>query len=583
MSGTLGTVDISASGGLTVGGTSVTAGVITLSAANGDLKAGNLTGTYGTVTVSDANGDIALGNVSGDAPVSITNSNGGISTGNIAAVDGSSITVTAAGSAGNISVGTVSGGSGPLDLVDLVAAGTLTTGDSSFSAGAITLSVGAGNLSLGTLTASSGALTVSDSAGNISTGVLSAGSDVTLTAADGTVKVGGPITLGNAGNGALTISATGVQTGDITNNSPLAAVGSGNDMSITASNGNISIGNVGTAGTGTVALTLGAAAGTITAGSINVEVLNAQASGNVDVGTPTLNSLTPGSASNLVSTTGGVTAGPVTSNHGLDVSAQTGIGLGAVSVVNGLQVASAGGTISTGNLADSGAGVAVISGGSTVTVGNVSADGNIQIGSIHGGVSTGNLATSSGTLTLLSNGALAVGTVSASSITAVTNGANAKYGNLSSSGVINLTINGGNLSTGDISRQPGLHHLDTGNEQVGNVTVTGNNFFFSLGDVAGQTLSIGSLNFAGTATATFGFRQHQLQHRQRQCRRGLRCEPGQWQPQHRQYRRRQRRHQTSATATAPSTPAISAPAAARSASRTAATAWRSATSWPVAR
>jgi len=505
VSGTLGTVDISASAGLTVGGSSVTAGVITLSAANGDLTAGNLTGTYGNVTISDANGTTILGNISGDAPVSITNSNGSIGTGTIAAVDGSSITVTAAGSSGNISVGTLSGGDGPLGLIDLVAAGTLTTADTNFSAGSVTLSAGAGSLSLGTLTASSGALTISDSAGSISTGILSAGSDVTLTATGGTVKVGGPITLGNAGNGALTISATDVQTGDITNNSPLAAVGSGNDISITASAGNINIGNVGTAGTGTVALTLAAAAGTITAGSINVEVLDAQASGNVDVGTLTLNSLTPGGASNLVSSAGSVTAGPVTSNHGLDVAAQTGISLGAVNVVNGLQVDSAGGTISTGDLTDSGAGVSVVNGGTALTIGNVSADGNIQIGSVHGGVDTGNLSAGSGTLTLMSNGALSVGEVSASSVTAVTNGANAKYGDLNSSGVINLTVNGGNLSTGDITGNQVFTTLDTGNEQVGNVNVTGTNFFFSMGDVAGQTLSIGSLDFAGTATVTFGF------------------------------------------------------------------------------
>src|SRR5262249_55079099 len=148
---------------------------------------------------------------------------------------------------------------------------------------------------------------------------------------------------------------------------------------------------------------------------------------------------------------------------------------------------------------DAGA-ITLSAGAGSLSFGALTAEsGDLTITSSGGGVKTGLIKAGSGRLELSANGTGNVAGIDAAAGDAVSSGGKASYGTINSSGVVNLTVNGGDLQTADVTADQFFTTLDTGNEHVGNVHVTGDNFFFSLGDHAGQNLQIDGLNFNGGA------------------------------------------------------------------------------------
>lgn len=585
---TAGTLDVV---GGSVSTQNLSGGNVTVAAAGGGISTGSITGTA-SVTVESTGGTVDIGAVTAPAisstiaggnatfgdlnstgTIELVQDSGNLATGNITASQFTSAVDTGNEQVGNVSVngsnlffglGDVAGqalqignisysGSTPLSFSYTNA--SLTVGNVS-TGGSLDVALTNGKLVAGSISAGSGSINLGSTNNSISTAALSAPGNITVTAG-GAVNVSGVTTLGNSSNnGALQVSGSSVQMGDIVNDSPLVSTGTANDMHITATGGDIALGNVGTAGVGTVALTLSAGSGSISTGNISLEVVNASSSGNISLGTLSLESLTPGEAgaSNLTSGAGSVTTGGIVSNHALDVSGQTGISVGDVAVTGGLQLSSGAGGIVTGNLSDSGGGVgtsaagttqvgsvtadgdidlattagnlgtgSLTANGSAITVTDSAAGGNVTVGTLSGGTGAlssvdlsagGSLTTASpgtsitaGSITLnAGSGALSFGalTATAGNLSVSNSGGTVSVGNLSATGNVDLGASGA-LSAGNIGAAGLSSNVGGGNEQVGNLDITGNTLNFTLGDVSGQTLQIGNIIDSGGSPLSFAY------------------------------------------------------------------------------
>ncbi|MBL6749908.1 MAG: S-layer family protein, partial [Nevskia sp.] len=428
-------------------------GMLSLNAVTIDPAALNLTGTSGlTVTGSSlTGGPITLDATAGAVTVSGST------------LDGTSLTIDAATGIG-ISADSKLLSTSFIDLAST--AGSVTLGGNLNNGGAVSIS--GGSLSTGNLSGSSIDLTATS--GDLDTGTLTAGTNITLTASKGLVDVAGLMTLGTAGNGALQVTGLGVTTQDIVNDSPLGAVGTANDMSITATNGSIVTGNVSTAGVGTVYLVLSATGGSISTGNIDLEGLSAQATGDVSLGGLVLNSLTPGAAgsSQVTSSGGSVAIGTFTSNHGLNVNAAGMVGLGSAQV--------------SGNLG--------VTGGGAVTLAGASVSGGITVQ----GASVAAADLSGATVKVTStSGSITVGNVSATA--------------QSTDPVMLQAANG--LTAGDITSN-GMYVLATdGNIILGNLKIgTGDFTLLSSTSAAGAFQTVGNIDYAGAAGLTFSADNH---------------------------------------------------------------------------
>ena len=522
-SGTLGTLDIESSGGIDIGGpahAATTAGVMTLKAGIGDVTTGDLTGTFSSVTVSSGNGNIVLGKVTADGPISITSvgtsnningtvvTNGNISTGDLTDTSGNGITVTSSGF-GSITVGTLSGSSdGSLGVVTLAAAGALKTTGPAITAGSITLSAGNGDLTAGDLTStnSGSSVNITDTNGKIIVGTVTARGDIVIHDGGGGIQT--QDLRANKGAASILVTSTGsganIKLGALSGGStdtPLGTVSLISGGSLATGSSDI------TAGT----ITLSAGSGSLAFG--NLDALSGALSVNNSGGSITLSSLLAAGDITLTAAGGGITSGNLQAGSGTIKVTSTGsgadidvgtLGGGSSGLVN--VTLSAGGSLSSASTDITAGSIALVAGAGTLSFGALTASsGPLVIGNTGGAVHTGNLTADHGKLTLVSNGALTVGNVSASSMEAVNSGGNALYGDLISSGVIDITTRGGNLKIGNVTANQFFTNVDTGNEQVGNVDITGTNFFFSLGDISGQTLSIGNLSFAAPGNITFGY------------------------------------------------------------------------------
>ena len=336
--------------------------------ANGYAQIAGITTTNATAAAVAINVNNNLGGTGGAALHNITTGAGGTITVTTAAggnVTGGSISQTAAtllnsGAAGTVALttgGPTSGITGILTTADTITATTGTGGVSitetdgaSFTATA----TGAGNISL---TSTSGTLTIAG-ATNTGTGTitLSSGDAVTLNAAlgdatDGTItimantngagaegftqNVGGTITTGNAGGGAVAISvnAAGGGTGAAALNN--ITTGAGGTITVTTATGvNATGGSITqTAATllnsgaaGTVVLATGGAASGIGTGGANIlttaDTITASAgSGGVfitetDGASFTVVTVTGGGTVNLTSTAGNALVGAVNAAGG---------------------------------------------------------------------------------------------------------------------------------------------------------------------------------------------------------------------------------------------------------------------------
>ncbi len=176
-------------------------------------------------------------------------------------------------------------------------------------AGNIDIEVSEANLAFNTVTATSGSITLANAGGDLSLDTLNSNHSATLQAS-GKVTLTGTATVGNGGTGGLSISAgTGVTASDIVSNSSIA--GSGNKLAITASTGDVVLGNVTTRGGVGAGLSVVAHKGNLTAGNITADSMSLQTGlGNLSAGT-----LIASSGDITVSGNGGaVNVGDVTAN-----------------------------------------------------------------------------------------------------------------------------------------------------------------------------------------------------------------------------------------------------------------------------
>ena len=231
--------------------------------------------------------------------------------------------------------------------------------------------------------------------------------------------------------------------------------------------------------------------------------------GNAGVGID--NSALNGTAVAIGSSAGSVAIGSSTlAGQTLGVSAATGASLTGDSYSFNQAIAigsNAGQTLIDNNLATTG--TLLVAGGS-VSAQNLSGS-SVTVASGGGGISTGTIAGTTGVTIDSSGGAVGTGDITAPSISSTIAGGNATFGNLNATGgTIDLTQDSGNLTVGNVSAGQFTSAVNTGNEQVGDVNVSGNNLFFGLGDVAGQTLQIGNISYAGSSPLSFNYNNASL-------------------------------------------------------------------------
>ncbi|WP_036517772.1 beta strand repeat-containing protein, partial [Nevskia soli] len=512
-------VDVSAYGGVTIGGSDIVARGISLGAGNGNLSAGNITATRGGIILNDSGGSIAVGKLSASASSSdgsvsaviTAYAAGGISTGSIttsAFASGSFLDAYIQLEANSSRFSTQLGG-------ELLVAGTISTSasnsggnaDSGISTDAgVTLYNGKGGITTGDIDTHASAF-VGGLRGNIDlkafSGNVGAG---TLTVIDGgaisvSTNTSGDISVGqlSAPGGGLSFVTLSSAGGLTTNGTGIIA----NQISLSAANGDLTTGDLTNRVFG---LSISDYGGTMTLGTVHSEdggLALYDSNGGINTGNLF-------SADNIFITTvgtgGNVKTGTVNANSGtlgtLDIESSGGIDIGGpghAATTAGVMTLNAGnGDVTTGDLTGTFSSVTVSSVNGNIVLGKVTADGPISITSVgtsnnindtvvtNGNISTGDLTDTSGngiTVTSSGFGNISVGALSGSSdgslgvVKLAAAGALKTTGPAITAGSITLSAGNGDLTAGDLTSTnsgSSINITDTnGKITVGTVTALG--------------------------------------------------------------------------------------------------------------
>ncbi|MQB34982.1 two-partner secretion domain-containing protein, partial [Rhizobium rhizogenes] len=368
----------------------------------GVKMSGDMAANAGELSLS-ADGKISIGNASGRDGVTVTSkqkvtaakvtskqkvavqADQGITLQSVAA---DSDVVLASGTgllsvSGDINSGTtvqMSSGGG-------IAAGSVTAGN-----GAATLSTSSGDIRIAGATNSNGALTITATSGSISAASLLTNSNIALTAGLDIAVAGNVFAQGNA-------AATGrsISTGMVVSGINIAAtsadpngnvvLGSAGNLSLTATGGNITTGNLLSAGRLSTSATGNMTAGNIqTAGNFTATAASLTSSNITSHGAITVNASTNASgqilgAGNILISGAAIQAGAIAS--GVDFAAtNTAGGTLAVGPVGTLDLTATTGNIIVGTLLSAGdlnARAAVLQANTLTGHGNVGIDGGVRV------------------------------------------------------------------------------------------------------------------------------------------------------------------------------------------------------------
>ncbi len=437
-------VDLQASGNVTLGSVTSTAGVVDIDSTAGSISTAAVTATGGDALLTAAQNVTATGAISGrnvdiDAggalnALGITATAGDIdidagsvNAGALSATD--DVFVDAAGAivlasaradsdasgAGNLAIGantlpsslSVTGASQGV-AVDLQASGNVTLGSVTSTGGVVDIDSTAGSISTAAISASGGdalltaaqnvttaSVTSSDAidvdslgGGNLNLGPLTAGTDITIDTA-GNITAGATLAGGMLTVGGTTVPARATFTGDISaTNVDIDAAGALTALAITATTGDIDI-DAGSVSAGALSAADDVfvdAAGAIALGSARADS-DGNGAGNLAIGATTL----PASLS-ITGASQGVT---------VDLQASGNVALGAVTSTNGaVDIDSASGSITAAAVTATG-GDALLTAARDVTTGAVtSTSGNVDIDSTAGSISTGAVTAAAGNVLL---------------------------------------------------------------------------------------------------------------------------------------------------------------------------------------
>ncbi|MDB5985473.1 MAG: filamentous hemagglutinin N-terminal protein, partial [Nevskia sp.] len=516
--GTLGAVLIDSRSTLTLANNSLTAQSIDLTANSGNFVFGDLTTTHGALSLNFGGGSLSVGqlvavggSVELDAGAQLTALD--ISSDHAVTLSGTQVSTHDIVAAAGISIDADSGvGTGDLSgtMLSLNSGGTVTLGDINTS-GDTQLSLSAGNLKVGDVSAAGLSTTITK--GNQTLSNLHIGAHGYHFGFDDIA--GQTLIIGNineAGAAALNYNNLSLHLGNISGGSFSASsthgqltvgnITSSGVVNLASGQGLLKAGNV--SGTGAVALT---SAGALQAGTLAGSSLTVIGGGDVVTGaitSPGTVSLSAGgdltggnvSAARLVTTlTGGnetlgdlvLGSGGYQFNLG-DLTGQT-LSLGNLSSIAGGAFEFANASLAIGNVNGGGFSANLTHG--QLTVGNITSSGAVNLASGQGLLEAGNIS-GTGAVALTSVGALQVGTLAGSSLTVI-GGGDVVTGAITSPGIVSLSA-GGDLSGGNISAARLVTTLTGGNEQLGDLVLGSGGYQFNLGDLAGQTLSLGNLS-----------------------------------------------------------------------------------------
>jgi len=451
-------------GGVGVGGNLNAGGLIN---ATGNVSGGNLS-TAGNLSANIAN--LTKANITGNANVGNLGFGSGVITGTGNVTAGNVIGTIAAGSntittTGNANVGNLGFGSGVITGTGNITGGNI-IGTIAAGSNAITTTgnITGGNI-IGTIAAGSNAITTTGNitGGNI-IGTIAAGSNAITT----TGNITGGNIIGTIAAGSNTITTTG----NITGGNLIGTIAAGSNTITTT--GNANVGNLGF-GSGVITGT-----GNITGGNIT---------GNHYGNGSALSSITGGNVTGQVGNA--LIAGTVYTNAQPNITsvgtlANLTVGNSTANTVFGNGTISATGNANVGNL---GFGSGVITGTGNITGGNII--GTIAAGSntitTTGNANVGNLGFDSGVITGTGNitGGNIIGIIAAGSNTITTTG------NITGGNIIGTIAAGSNAITTTGNITAGNIYANTGNANIGNLTVNGT---LTAANLAVNTLADGNSN-----------------------------------------------------------------------------------------
>ena len=518
---------------------------ISLTATTGNLTVGNISaGAAGDVTLTSTAGSIldASGNVTGDV-VTLTalDSIGNVANALTTAANSITANVTANGSinVSELDAVTLTSLTTANGSITVVAAGDLTatqvTSTTDLDANDITLTATTGNITAGNISAAgNGDVTLEASAGSILDAAGNvAGQVLTLKAANGignstalttdaesitaNVTATGLMNISEANAVTLTALTTAngsimvVAGGDLTANQVSSTTDlEANDITLTATTGNITAGNISAAGNGDV--TLEATAGSIldAAGNVAGQVLTLKAASGI------------GNATALTTDAESITAN-VTADGLINISEANAITLTSLTTANGSISVTANGTITATSVVGSGSGndVSLTASNGDIAVTSVVAADDANIVTLNGNISVVTL-TAGNDILIDANGAITEDGNAATVVSGVTVTANAVTGITLDTSVANIdaSVTGnGNISI-DESNAVTLVAVDTAN---GSISVTANgtitatkvqsltdlsansiSLTATTGDLLAGNISAGSANGDATLVATAG-------------------------------------------------------------------------------
>jgi fibronectin-binding autotransporter adhesin len=526
-----------AAGSLTVGGT-ITDGVsafnLTKSGAGTLVLSGSLSNggttfvTAGKLNVTGYFGDTNDLTLSSGAAVNVTNAN---TLGDIANNGGSLNFLATSGSS---TMASITGGSGVTNFSGVGAAsvGTVNSGTVLIAGSAYLTAINDGSITLSGVTINAvgtlagGSLTLSG-AGSTALTTQTAGTLTLASVASATVgevssasvvQNNGTLSLGTLSGGAVTVFATGSltvtgsQTGGLLTNSGSVTMTTLLSGGTASNSGNLTVstlsgGSIGNQSSGIVALGVFNSGSATNSGSFTVTgSLNAGSLTNN--GTLTIGTLTGGTlvANSAFTTGGGVFVGTLTGAGSLSLSGAASLTMyssarSLSSYTGTLNVGT--GTLAVGTLLSGGNGLNISSGGSATFSGTF-----------------GTMATSAGSLGNVSNagalsftasgGSVAIGALSGSGLTSLTNGANLLLTTLND-GTVSLnggaayltTMGGGSLTLGASGNTIGtLNGGSLGISASGDVTIGA----FTTGYVTNAgSLTVSGGTFSGTLTGAGSF------------------------------------------------------------------------------
>ncbi|XOV87479.1 MAG: filamentous hemagglutinin N-terminal domain-containing protein [Pseudomonadota bacterium] len=447
--------DLTASGVLTAtssaanGDININAQFGGISLATADAGTGNVTLVAENGGISDSNG-AGTNNITGSTVT--LNADGAINTDVEAATSLSAIVQNAAAvaqngaitlrSTGNMALGSVGAGTGPVSL---------TAGGAISDTNGATVNIVAGPVSM---TANGGGIdTDVDATDLVNATSTSAGGAIDLANTTGNLALG---TVGSNG-GAITLTAA---TGNMTAN---AITSTGGDISATSSAGSLDLDGV-DAGAGNVTLT----AATTLAGTVAGNLLTATAGGNIGSGSASLN--TTVATLNATSTGGGIW---VSETDGLDVQTLSSAGMIDLTAGGDLSVVPA-----------TGAGAAsIVTTGGNLTLGGLTTTGAVTLAST-GTLAATNLVTAAGaTVSVTGGGDTTLSTVTGGTTTVTSGGTLDTSGGALTVAGVSLT-SAGDMTLGGVTSTAGVSATSGG--------------FLAATDAAGVTAAAGITATAAT-------------------------------------------------------------------------------------